>query len=137
MQTEYLPHPNLKRCRRCHVGAGLSVLIAWWTVAAPAANLTAQVVDTTGQAVADAVISLTPPTDARSAPAAPMIVSKPAVMDQWGKQFTPYVLPVQVGTRVLFPNRDNIKHQVYSFSPAKRLREQRRTPPRYYEGGEY
>jgi hypothetical protein len=28
---------------------------------------------------------------------------------------------VQVGTAVLFPNKDNIRHHVYSFSPAKKF----------------
>ena len=31
----------------------------------------------------------------------------------------PFVLPVQVGTTVEFPNRDAFRHHVYSFSPAK------------------
>jgi hypothetical protein len=42
-------------------------------------------------------------------------------MDQWGREFIPYVLPIRTGTRVSFPNRDRIKHHVYSFSPAKRF----------------
>jgi hypothetical protein len=33
----------------------------------------------------------------------------------------PYVEPVFVGWNVRFPNSDNIRHQVYSFSPAKRF----------------
>jgi hypothetical protein len=42
-------------------------------------------------------------------------------MDQVQKQFLPAVLAVRSGTRVSFPNRDDIRHQVYSFSPAKRF----------------
>jgi plastocyanin len=42
-----------------------------------------------------------------------------AVMLQEHKQFVPFVLPVQIGTTVAFPNRDPFRHQVYSFSPAK------------------
>src|SRR6185369_4397725 len=42
-----------------------------------------------------------------------------AVIDQIGKQFVPHVLVVPVGTAVSFPNRDQIRHHVYSFSPAK------------------
>jgi hypothetical protein len=42
-------------------------------------------------------------------------------MDQQNKEFVPLVLPVAVGTAVTFPNRDNIRHHVYSFSPAKRF----------------
>jgi hypothetical protein len=35
------------------------------------------------------------------------------------RQFVPRLTVVTVGTSVLFPNRDNVRHQVYSFSPAK------------------
>ena len=43
------------------------------------------------------------------------------VIDQRNKQFIPYVTALQVGTSVLFPNKDNIRHHVYSLSPAKRF----------------
>src|SRR6185437_16515964 len=46
---------------------------------------------------------------------------KQAVVDQRDKQFVPYVTPVQVGTAVIFPNSDNIRHHVYSFSSAKKF----------------
>src|SRR5438105_7653048 len=55
---------------------------------------------------------------AGAASAAP---KKQAVVDQRDKQFVPYVTAVQVGTAVIFPNSDNIRHHVYSFSPAKRF----------------
>lgn len=42
-----------------------------------------------------------------------------AVMVQQDRQFVPFVLPVQLGTTVDFPNRDPFRHQVYSFSAAK------------------
>lgn len=42
-----------------------------------------------------------------------------AVMDQIDKSFVPYVLVIQQGQQVVFPNSDNIRHHVYSFSPAK------------------
>jgi plastocyanin len=42
-----------------------------------------------------------------------------AEMVQQNKEFHPFVLPVQVGTIVAFPNRDSFRHHVYSFSPAK------------------
>lgn len=42
-----------------------------------------------------------------------------AVMDQIDKAFSPYVLAVPEGTDVAFPNRDQIRHHVYSFSEAK------------------
>jgi plastocyanin len=46
---------------------------------------------------------------------------KHGVVDQRDKQFVPYVTAVQVGTAVTFPNSDNIRHHVYSFSPAKKF----------------
>jgi plastocyanin len=44
-----------------------------------------------------------------------------AVVDQQDKEFVPRVKPIQAGTEVLFPNKDDIRHHVYSFSPAKRF----------------
>ena len=55
---------------------------------------------------------------AGAASAAP---KKHAVVDQRDKQFIPYVTAVQVGTAVIFPNSDKIRHHVYSFSPAKKF----------------
>lgn len=43
----------------------------------------------------------------------------PAVVDQVNKQFLPGLRVIQVGQQVSFPNSDNIRHHVYSFSPAK------------------
>jgi hypothetical protein len=37
------------------------------------------------------------------------------------KEFLPKVQAVLVGTPLTFPNRDDVRHQVYSFSPAKRF----------------
>ena len=42
-------------------------------------------------------------------------------MDQVDKEFVPKVQAILVGTAVTFPNRDSVRHQVYSFSPAKRF----------------
>ena len=40
---------------------------------------------------------------------------------QHDKQFMPYVSAVQVGSPAQFPNKDTVKHHVYSFSPAKKF----------------
>lgn len=40
-------------------------------------------------------------------------------MDQVDRQFRPHVLVVPVGARVGFPNSDDVRHHVYSFSEAK------------------
>lgn len=42
-----------------------------------------------------------------------------AVMDQRNTAFEPGVLVIEAGTAVSFPNSDTVRHQVYSFSPAK------------------
>jgi hypothetical protein len=42
-------------------------------------------------------------------------------MDQRDQQFAPHVLAVQRGTAVSFPNSDQIRHHVYSFSEPKRF----------------
>jgi len=46
---------------------------------------------------------------------------KQGIIDQENKQFIPYVTAVQVGTTIQFPNKDNIRHHVYSLSAAKRF----------------
>ena len=43
-------------------------------------------------------------------------------------QFSPFVLVVPVGAQVSFPNFDNVRHHVYSFSPARALRAQALCP---------
>ncbi len=44
-----------------------------------------------------------------------------AIMDQRNLTFAPHVLPIMVGTTVEFPNSDDVFHNVYSFSPAKKF----------------
>jgi len=79
-----------------------------------AATLDVKVTDGGGKAVENAVVY--------AIPATPVPVGrKVAVMDQKDRIFIPHVLPVQTGTWVEFPNSDNIRHQVYSVSPAKRF----------------
>lgn len=42
-----------------------------------------------------------------------------ANIEQKGKKFLPLVSVVPRGTSITFPNRDTVRHHVYSFSPAK------------------
>jgi len=42
-----------------------------------------------------------------------------ALIDQIDKRFEPSVSLVRTGTAITFPNKDNIRHHVYSFSSAK------------------
>jgi plastocyanin len=46
-----------------------------------------------------------------------MTASGSATMKQEGKQFLPHVLVVQKGTKVEFPNRDAVFHNVFSVTP--------------------
>ena len=72
--------------------------------------------DERGKPLSDAVVSLT-----QVGGTAPPPRPASAVMDQQNRTFVPLVLAVPVGTAVTFPNRDNIRHHVYSFSSPKRF----------------
>ncbi len=94
-----------------------ALLAGLWTMSAAnasAATFTAQMLDKQGKPLADAVVTLKGP------PSATPAVLK-AAMDQRDQEFAPHVLAVHTSTQVKFPNSDNIRHQVYSFSPAKRF----------------
>ncbi len=52
---------------------------------------------------------------------APMAALRTESMAQKDMEFVPMLLPVQTGTRVEFPNRDDIYHNIFSYSPAKRF----------------
>jgi plastocyanin len=67
-----------------------------------------------GHPVPDAVVVAVPEAGVRPADKPPQ-----GVVDQIDKEFVPYVTPIRVGSLVQFPNRDHIRHHVYSFSPAK------------------
>jgi len=69
-----------------------------------------------GKPVGDAVVSVVAVSGSRPATRAGR-----AVVDQQDKEFVPHVRAVTVGTEVTFPNKDNIRHHVYSFSPAKKF----------------
>lgn len=99
-----------------HRAGRLAILLALGLgpILALAGDIHAVVRDRDGKGVADAVVVATPVGAAASAR-----LRGPAVEDQRNKEFLPYVLPIQVGTAVQFPNHDNIRHHVYSFSPAK------------------
>lgn len=46
---------------------------------------------------------------------------KSVIIDQVDKEFIPYVTVVQRGSAINFPNNDDIRHQVYSFSKTKQF----------------
>jgi plastocyanin len=91
----------------------LLCLVGFAAQAVAAAGLRVEVRDPGGQPVADAAVYALP--DKPSQVVGPL----KATIDQIGRQFVPRVSVIQVGTSVTFPNSDNIRHSVYSFSPAK------------------
>lgn len=96
--------------------AALGLLWLVVSAQAAAASLHVDVRDDTGHPLPDAVVFLLP----LDRPAPPSNGAA-ATIDQRGLSFSPQVLVVQTGTEVTFPNSDNVRHQVYSFSPAKRF----------------
>ena len=95
---------------RRQITALLGVLCA---PAALAGMVTVNVATRSGAAAADAVIVLDP------LDATPPMHHEAAIIDQINKRFAPRVSVVRTGTTITFPNSDRIRHQVYSFSPAK------------------
>ncbi len=91
------------------------ILLPLFVATASAADLTVSVTDRNGQPVKDAVVYALPLSGRAPARKAS------AEVEQRNKQFVPYVSAVQTGSRVQFPNRDTVKHHLYSFSPAKKF----------------
>ena len=79
-----------------------------------AANVQVKVVDHKGEPLQYAVIAL-------NYSGASGKAGRPdrRAMDQIDKEFVPHVLVVEKGTPVYFPNKDDIRHHVYSFSKPK------------------
>ncbi len=90
----------------------LSGLMPW----ARAATLQVNVQDEQGRPVPDAVVFLESREAARSVK--PMDSVEIAQQD---RAFVPGVQVVTRGTAITFPNRDTVRHHVYSFSPAKKF----------------
>lgn len=68
--------------------------------------------------VAGAVVELA---SADSTVASASASPQPAVIDQIERRFVPMVLLIDVGQSVDFPNSDNVRHHVYSFSDIKQF----------------
>ncbi|WP_250503514.1 methylamine utilization protein [Caballeronia sp. AZ7_KS35] len=91
-------------------------LLAFGATIAHAGSVRVQVVDQAGAPVPDAIVYALP---VNGKPPATKPAS--AVIDQIKRRFVPMVSVVQTGASVAFPNKDNIEHDVYSFSPPKRF----------------
>lgn len=96
-----------------------SFLVLFLSLVAPlagAATLTIDVRNTRGAPVQEAVVYALREGRESGPPA-----RRTAVMDQRNRMFVPHVLPIQTGTAVEFPNSDDVRHQVYSFSDPKKF----------------
>lgn len=94
----------------------IGALAAATSVSSWAANVEIQVRDDAGRPVQGAAVFL----DSAAAKQAVRPLEGIEVAQEQ-KKFVPDVLTVTVGTQVQFPNRDAVRHQVYSFSPAKKF----------------
>jgi len=95
---------------RRHVAALMGVLCAQPLLAGV---VTVNVATRSGGAAEDTVVVFDP------LDATPPASHDTATVDQIDKRFVPRVIVVRTGTTITFPNSDRIRHQVYSFSPAK------------------
>jgi len=97
--------------RNSRIAAALVAMLFADTLLAGA--VTVNVTTRSGASAEDTVIVFDP------LDAAPARSHDVAIIDQINKTFVPHVTVVRTGTTVTFPNSDRIRHQVYSFSPAK------------------
>lgn len=105
-------------CRLC-VRIAISLLLAMVCLlpvqAARAGELVVSVSEASGSPVQDAVVFATPPGNSGRVQGKPGTTA----VDQVDKEYVEAVTVVQKNTGIVFPNHDNIRHHVYSFSPAK------------------
>lgn len=92
-----------------------AVLAFFYLISAPvyAAELSVSVIDAMGAPITNAVVYAEPVGKPAPKP------TNPGMIEQKNKTFIPLVTVVQTGTNINFPNRDLVRHHVYSFSPAK------------------
>jgi len=81
-----------------------------------AAELNAAISTPDGDMVGDAVVYAFPKNGSL-----PARDNKTIVIDQIDKEFIRHVTAIRTGTAVSFPNKDQIRHHVYSFSPVKQF----------------
>lgn len=95
----------------------LLLLLCATTLSVRAAEYSCTITSSKGEPVAEAVVSLIP----LDAPVPPVPADAKVEIAQQGQEFSAYVTVVQVGTKVVFPNRDTVQHHVYSLSKPKKF----------------
>jgi plastocyanin len=99
--------------KTCAWAGGLFAAVA--AGAAWATTLDVRVTDAQGRALSEAVVFL------ESASARAAVRPARVEISQANRAFDPVVSVVPLGSSVHFPNRDTVRHSVYSFSPTKRF----------------
>lgn len=112
MNTKHCPKRNCVAAARR--GACISLVALFISTPLIAAQISVQVNEPGGVAVADAVVYAN--VISGTASARP---KREIAVEQVNKEFVPLISVIQAGTMVNFPNRDKVRHHVYSFSPAK------------------
>lgn len=72
-------------------------------------------VTSSGKPAKDTVVTLTPVNKVKPLTASTYII------DQINKTYVPHVKVIPVGSEISFPNKDDIRHHVYSFSDTKKF----------------
>jgi plastocyanin len=114
---------------RSEPAAAFLLLLSCASSATRAADLTVNITDGSNRPLVDAVVYAEPLGWQAPAPTQ----TPTAIIDQVNKRFVPSVIIVRTGTEIRFPNSDNFRHSIYSFSAAKvfttKLYSGRQAPP--------
>jgi plastocyanin len=97
------------------LATALCLGLATLTAAMADSSVRVRVLDREGLPVPEIAVSARSVEPGRAATAAP----RTANMSQHDLSFEPHVLIVAAGTEVVFPNDDDVRHHVYSFSTTK------------------
>lgn len=105
-----------------HFGGMRLLLMFFAFLLAPASALAGDLVmtvrDAAGKPVPNAVVMVRP---ASGVPAGPIRFPWPYTVAQQNIQFDPFVLVAPVGATIAFPNKDKVRHHVYSFSAGNKF----------------
>ena len=88
------------------------ILLILFFLSSPTSAWTVTVLDQNGQPTQNAVVHISGKGITSSS-------TDVAIMDQVSRQYNPHVLAIHKNQKVSFPNSDNVRHHVYSFSKTK------------------
>lgn len=106
MKTHYFSTP------KCLAILNSGILLVLFFLSSPTSAWTVTVLDQNGQPAQNAVVHISGKGITSSS-------TDIAIMDQVSRQYSPHVLAIHKNQKVSFPNSDNVRHHVYSFSKTK------------------